>query len=79
MVYRFNQKETHIWKVLMEHMMCEYGRNNAEPAIEFRNRQIHIKRDLPFSETGLMMKKDSICRILTFDKEKPVASLYEIV
>lgn len=79
MVYRFNQKETHIWKVLMEHMMCEYGRNNAEPAIEFRNRQIHIKRDLSFPETGLRMKKDSICRILTFDKENPGASLYEIV
>ncbi len=79
MVYRFNQKETHIWKVLMEHMMCEYGRNNAEPAIEYRNRQIHIKRDLSFPETGLRMKKDSICRILTFDKENPGVSLYETV
>lgn len=71
----FYQGETHIWQVLMEHMLGEYGRKDGKSAVSFGEGRIRIQEDIVFPECGFVMKAGSICRILMFDRENPEASL----
>lgn len=72
-VYGFNWIKHNIWRVLAEKVICASAENEGNVAVEnesgWDRSYLYLKEDIRFGETGLLLKKNSVCRILVCDPE----------
>lgn len=67
-IYGFDEAENNSWRVRLEYILEQYNRKQENQALEYNGLRYYLLEDLQFPEIGKMMRKGSICRILTFEK-----------
>lgn len=62
--YGFDNIRTSVWRVLMEHMLYEYGKRADGTILEYDGHGHYVKEDISFACVNQVIKKDSFCYAL---------------